>query len=119
MITPGPSKALARRFQRLFMLMTVRPLAFASSVRVQANAPMFVSRKPTRRQRREHIGTDKGTETLPAVCPLYVADDQMRKMTSGKVNVYGGDNRRCEWAQHEARQRKHKARTYLVMHLHL
>lgn len=53
------------------------------------------------------------------MCPLYVADDQLRKMSSGKVNVYGGDNHRREWAQHEAWQRKHKVESYWVMHLHL
>jgi hypothetical protein len=40
-------------------------------------------------------------------------------MTSGKVNVYGGDDHRRAWVQHEAWQRKHKAERDWVLHLHL
>jgi hypothetical protein len=64
--------------------------------------PTFASGKPPRRQRREHIGTGKGAETLPAVCPLYVTDYKLPEMTSGEVEVYGGDDCRREWAQDEA-----------------
>jgi hypothetical protein len=50
----------------------------------------FVLRKPTRRQRREHIGTSQRTEALPDVRRLHVAADQLREMLSGKVNVHAG-----------------------------
>jgi hypothetical protein len=64
--------------------------------------PTFASGKPPRRQRREHIGTGKSAETLLAVCPLYVTDYELPEMTSGEVEVYGGDDCRREWAQDEA-----------------
>jgi hypothetical protein len=79
----------------------------------------LASGKPPRRQRREHIGTGKGAETLPDVCPLYVAEYKLPEMTSGEVDVYRGDDQCRQRAQHEAWQRKHKVDRFWVRHLHL
>ena len=62
--------------------------------------------------------TGKGAETLPDVCPLYVAEYKRLDMTSGEVDVYRGDDHCRQRAQHEAWQRKHEAKRYGVMRLH-
>ena len=49
--------------------------------------------------------TQAPTKTLPEVCPLYIASEQLREMTDTQVNVNGGDNHRrvsVSWAK-EAR----------------
>jgi hypothetical protein len=49
----------------------------------------------------ENVGTCQCTEALPAVCPLQVAADELREVTSGEVHVYGGDDHCREWVQDE------------------
>lgn len=56
-----------------------------------------------RGQRREHICTGQGAKTLPEVCPLYVAHDQLQEMTGGEVYVYQSDDHCSEWVKHEGR----------------
>jgi hypothetical protein len=36
------------------------------------------------------------------VCPLQVAADELREVTSGEVHVYGGDDHCREWVHDEA-----------------
>ena len=77
--------------------------------------PTFVSGKPARGERREHVGSAKRAKALPAVFPLHLAADQGPEMTGGEVNVNDSDGRRRERVHHKAGQRKHEPESHLYL----
>ena len=56
---------------------------------------ILVLGKASGRQRRENVSAGKRAESLPDVCPLYVAGSKWPQMTNGQVNVNNADTDRC------------------------